>query len=323
METTAPFAGFATLKRTVSLTQVLDRYGLLERLRRSGDQLNGACPLHGGHNPSQFRADLDRNLWICFGDCHQGGSIIDFVSAKERVGIREAARLIQDWFGVLPGRTTAEPRPEPPPVNGHNPPLQYGLGPLDNAHPYLKERGLQPGTIATFGIGFCSRGWLSGWIVLPIHDAQGQLVAYAARYPGEPPDDCPKYRLPRGFRKSLELYNQHRAAAEPADQPLVVVEGYFAALHCWQAGLRKVVSTMGSMVSHRQAELIVESVRGGSVILAFDEDPAGRQGRRQVWERLHRQVPVSVLRFPEQGMQPDHLAPADLIDLVRSAERRP
>jgi len=154
METTAPFAGFATLKRTVSLTQVLDRYGLLERLRRSGDQLNGACPLHGGHNPSQFRADLDRNLWVCFGDCQRGGSIIDFVSAKERVGIREAARLIQDWFGVLPGRTTSEPRPEPPPVNGHNPPLQYGLGPL-NPRVQLRDVWFLMGQLRKRGLVVC------------------------------------------------------------------------------------------------------------------------------------------------------------------------
>jgi DNA primase len=313
---------YAEVKQSVSLAQVLEHYGLFDRLRRHADHVHGPCPLHGGHNPSQFRADLDRNLWVCFGDCQRGGSILDFVSAKERVGIREAARLIQDWFGVLPGQNPA-PRSTPLPIPDHNPPLRYGLGPLDTAHPYLKERGLQPETLATFGIGFCSRGWLSGWIVLPLHDAQGQLVAYVGRYPGTPPDGCPKYRLPRGFRKSLELYNQHRAAAEPTDQPLVVVEGYFAALHCWQAGLRKVVSPMGSMVSRRQTELIVELAGESSVILAFDEDPAGRQGQRQLQERLQGQVPVSVVHFLEEGMQPDHLSPVDLAELIRSAERRP
>ena len=94
------FVGFDVLKQAVSMAQILDRYGLTPRLRRSGDSLSGVCPLHQGHNPTQFRVSLSKNCWICFGDCHQGGSIIDFVSRKEGVGVRAAALLIQDWFQV-------------------------------------------------------------------------------------------------------------------------------------------------------------------------------------------------------------------------------
>src|SRR5262245_28546754 len=100
MKTTDKFVGFEVLKKSVSMSQVLDRYGLLERLRRTGDSLTGACPLHAGHNSTQFRVSLIKNCWICFGDCHTGGSIVDFVSRKEEVGIRDAALLIQDWFQV-------------------------------------------------------------------------------------------------------------------------------------------------------------------------------------------------------------------------------
>jgi DNA primase len=87
---------------------------------------------------------------------------------------------------------------------------------LDGDHPYLRRRGLSPETIATFGIGYCSWGSLNGWIAIPIHNAKGRLIGYAGRCPGEPGQGHPKYRLPRGFRKSLELFNQHRAAAQPA-----------------------------------------------------------------------------------------------------------
>ena len=77
---------------------MLERYGLLEKLRRSGEGLSGVCPLHQGHNPTQFRVSLSKNCWICFGDCQAGGSIIDFVSRMEKVGIREAGLLLQDRF---------------------------------------------------------------------------------------------------------------------------------------------------------------------------------------------------------------------------------
>ena len=86
------FVGFDALKRAVSMAQVLDHYGLTDRLHRSGDSLSGPCPIHAGHNKTQFRVSLSKNCWICFGDCNGGGSIIDFVSRKEGVGIREAAR---------------------------------------------------------------------------------------------------------------------------------------------------------------------------------------------------------------------------------------
>jgi DNA primase len=324
MKTEERFVGFDTLKRAVSMAQVLDRYGLTEQMRRSGDSLSGVCPLHQGHNPTQFRVSLSKNCWICFGDCNTGGSIVDFVSRKEGIGIRDAALLIQDWFNVR-----GDPDPNGPRPNCNyavsrlrderwsNPPLGLSLGPLDTQHPYLTERGLAKETIATFGLGYCSRGYLSGWMAIPIHNAGGKLLAYAGRWQGEPPDGAPKYRLPRGFRKSLELFNQHRARAESSSEPLVVVEGFFGCMRVWQAGHRRVVSLMGSMLSQAQEEL-VERLAGdtGCVVLMLDGDMAGRKGQAEVRERLSRRKAVSVVHLPNT-QQPDSLNDDALMALIR------
>jgi DNA primase len=315
------FVGFNQLKQTVTMEQVLARYGLLEKLRRSGDSLSGTCPLHQGHNPTQFRVSLSRNCWICFGDCHGGGSIIDFVSRMEKVGIREAGLLLQDWFNLEPGNGNEVPRPAAkdkvvPFIKETNPPLRFTLGVLDGTHPYLTKRGLTAETISTFGVGYCPHGSLRGWIAIPIQDAKGNVVAYAGRWPGTPPDEQPKYRLPRGFRKSLELFNQHRAVKEDASEPLVVVEGFFGCLSVWQAGHRRVVSLMGSMLSAAQEERIVQLAgENGQVRLLFDEDAAGRKGRSEAQERLSRHVAVSVIRL-EDGQQPDSLAADELLALI-------
>jgi DNA primase len=327
------FIGFDTLKRAVSMIQILDRYGLTERLHRSGDSLSGPCPIHAGHNKTQFRVSLSKNCWICFGDCNGGGSIVDFVSRKEGLGIRDAALLIQDWFNVQPpngngsqlrdaylAAGTREPTlasanllPQPE----FNPPLRFTLQHVDKAHPYLAARGLSQETIETFGLGYCASGVMAGRIVIPIHNREGRLVAYAGRWPGEPPDGQPKYRLPKGFRKSLELFNQHRAKQADPARPLVVVEGFFGCMRVWQAGHRRVVSTMGSMVSRTQEELIVQAAGSdGRVILMFDEDAAGRKGRADARERLSRQVQVEVVRFEAEGTQPDDLLPENLLALV-------
>ena len=60
------FVGFDRLKQSVSMEQVLQRYGLLERLRRSGESLSGVCPVHRGHNPTQFRVNLSQELLDLF-----------------------------------------------------------------------------------------------------------------------------------------------------------------------------------------------------------------------------------------------------------------
>jgi DNA primase len=321
------FIGFERLKQSVTIEQVLERYGLLEHLRRSGDSLGGVCPLHGGHNPVQFRVSVSKNCWVCFGDCHAGGSIVDFVSRKEGIGIRDAALLLQDWFNLNPDDdpkpANGKPLPRVPqtanviPFNKtSNPPLRFTLGPLDGAHPYLRERGLTPETINEFGVGCCPHGTLRGWIAIPIHDREGQLIAYAGRYPGTPPDGLPKYRLPRGFRKSLELFNHHRAVRESGSDVLVVVEGFFGAMHVWQAGHRRVVSLMGSMLARAQEDRIVELAGDtGHVLLLFDEDEAGWKGRAEARERLSRRVSVSVVRLGN-GQQPDSLAADALLSVI-------
>jgi len=317
------FIGFDALKRTVSMVQILERYDLIDRLHRSRDSLTGTCPLHAGHNKTQFRVSISKNCWICFGDCHCGGSIIDFISRKEGIGIRDAALLIQDWFQPSPngnGRTQNQPQqrngdPKDRSERSSNPPLRFELKNLDRLHPYLAERGLSQETLRVFGVGYCSVGALGGWIAIPIHNAAGQLVAYAGRWPGEAPQDKPKYRLPRGFRKSVELFNLHRARSADTQLPLIVVEGFFGCMKLWQLGHHRVVSTMGSMLSEAQAKLNAVGPNG-HVLLMFDEDEAGRNGRHEAKTRLEPMLKVSAVSFTAKGMQPDRLTAVELQRLL-------
>ena len=87
-------------------------------------------------------------------------------------------------------------------------------------------------------------------------------------------------------------------------------------MRVWQAGHRRVVSLMGSMLSAAQEERIVEMVGPeGRVLLLFDEDGAGRKGRAEAQERLSKRVSVSVIRL-EEGQQPDSIEPQELLRLI-------
>ena len=175
-----------------------------------------------------------------------------------------------------------------------NPPLQFTFRHLDSTHPYLiTDRGLTPETIATFGVGYhAGRGIMTGRVVIPIHNKAGELVAYAGRWPAPEgwPEGEDKYKLPSGFRKSLVVFNLHRAW-EYASDGLIVVEGFFDTMDFWQRGRKNVVALMGSTMSPEQEQLIVKTVGPrGRILLAFDPDDAGRKGMQDVAARLVAQV---------------------------------
>lgn len=339
------FVDFKAVKAAVTMLQVLEHYGLAEGFKRTGNSLSGPCPLHGGENRTQFRVSLEKNCWNCFGTCKGGGNVLDFVARKEGCSLREAALALCDWFELptqekpaRPARDAGEkpPTPEAPPKTEHRPkaanakakapgpdedgpnkPLGFALQNLDTEHPYLTERGLSAETIAEFGLGYCQKGSMTGRIVIPIHNAEGQLVAYAGRYHGTPPDeDTPKYKLPPGFRKAQEVFNLHRVLHEPDASPLVIVEGFFDCIWLWQHGIRRVVALMGSSLSAPQEALIATAVNPQSrIVLMLDEDEAGQAAREQIAARLAKHCFVRTVVFDHPGTQPDHLS-ADVLEQI-------
>lgn len=230
-------------------------------------------------SPTCFRVSVVKNCFNCFGKCKAGGNILDFVSRKEGVAIREAALLIADWFSLKSpkaGKEKPAQKAEPTAKDAEdesaapNPPLPFALKSLDPAHPYLIEQGFSPETIAEFGAGFCAKGVLAGRIAVPIHNARGELVGYGGRWPGEPSAGKEAWKFPPGFRRSAEVFSLHRAMKEPPQAPLIVVKGIFAVMKLWQLGLGKAVALMAASPSPAQDELIARVTGGRGKLLLFD-----------------------------------------------------
>lgn len=358
-KTESRFVDFRAVKAAVTMEQVLAHYGLTEKFKRGRDSLSGPCPIHQGSNPTQFRVCISKNCWNCFSECHCGGNVLDFVAKMENAMPMEAANLLVDWFQLdvsalnvdrpsKPVRNERAPmtaqvvasektalavaeakphasrvspapsRPAPKPETGTNRPLSFQLE-LDPAHPYLTERGLDLETVREFGIGHCAKGVMAGRIAIPIRNVAGELVGYSGRWPGDPPEGRPKYRLPDGFKKACEVYRLFEAIKEPAERPLVVVEGFFDAMKLWQIGVRKCVALMGSSLSTVQETLILEHFPPTSLIVVmFDEDDAGREGREDVLLRFALKRFVRVQAFADENFQPEKLtaAEAQLLQLV-------
>jgi CHC2 zinc finger len=88
--------------RLVPLAAILEHYHLLSGLKKIGGQLFGTCPIHQGSNKKQFVVDLEKHVWRCFGNCNRGGGTLELVAELEKVEIKEAARLVRDWFALAP-----------------------------------------------------------------------------------------------------------------------------------------------------------------------------------------------------------------------------
>jgi DNA primase len=194
-----------------------------------------------------------------------------------------------------------------------SPPLGFALQYIDATHPYLASRGVTPQTIRTFGLGLYTGKGLLGRIVIPIHNVSGELIAYAGRaIDGQEP----KYRFPAGFRKSLVLFNLHRAISTKTNT-VIVVEGFFDAIAVHQAGYPAVVALMGSTLARSQADLLTSHF--DRIMLMLDGDAAGQQGTAAIRNLLVPQVSVAVVSLQERE-QPDQLMAREMQRLVQQSQ---
>ena len=161
---------------------------------------------------------------------------------------------------------------------------------------------------------------MKGRACIPIENVNGELVAYAGRWTGsdaELPEGEEKYKLPKGFHKTLELFNLHRVKH---CRHLIVVEGFFGAMRLH--GLRfPAVALMGSLLSDEQVALLqarCPALRFVSVML--DGDEPGRKAGDAVAARLAQNWWTRIVHLAE-GAQPDTVDPAELGRLLGQAQR--
>ena len=143
---------------------------------------------------------------------------------------------------------------------------------------------------------------MAGRVCIPIHNADGQLVAYAGRWVG-PLEDLPegkgKYELPAGFHKELELFNLHRVKH---CRHLIVVEGYFGAIRLH--GVRiPAVALMGTSVSVKQLELLAHA-NARHITVLLDGDEPGREAAEKVAGAIANVAWARIVHLPD-GAQPD------------------
>ena len=305
--------------------------------RIHGPYLRGRCPLpthRSRSNAPSFIVNTAKNAWICHssscrgaGAGHVGGNVLDFVAAMEGCSVREAAIKLQDQFSVVTSRDAQRTSPfrsvesqssivpSCSELNldcNSNKALTFTLTNIDHLHPYLSSRGITQETALHFGVGFYrGSGLMQQRIVIPVHDDSGTLVAYAGR---SLEDSAMRYKFPKFFRKSLVLYNLHRAIRYGGT--VVIVEGFFDCFKLHQAGLPCIVALMGSSLSPYQESLLQKHF--SAITLMLDGDDAGRNATEKISSRLRSKLALKVIEVPA-GSQPDQLSTEQLLCLCGSS----
>ncbi len=92
-------------KEKVSVVELAEHLGT--RLRPSGKDLRGCCPVHGGKNPTSFAVDPEQGVWFCY-SCLVGGDVVELARhawnySKAEVAMA-AADLLHEFGHEIPAR---------------------------------------------------------------------------------------------------------------------------------------------------------------------------------------------------------------------------
>jgi DNA primase len=175
-----------------------------------------------------------------------------------------------------------------------NTPLSFSLKDITPKHPYIQGRGVDEHIANLFGIGFFTgRGSMAGRVVIPIYDEAGRLIAYAGRSIDEAP---PKYKFPRNFNKSIELWNLSRVLVLDKNERVIVVEGFFDCVRVYAAGFPNVVALMGRRLSEAQERVL--TTHFGEALVFFDGDKRGIRKSKETAVRLARHIFVRIVCTP-------------------------
>ena len=210
---------------------------------------------------------------------------------------------------------------------------------------YLRKKGHSDEEIIASGLVVqTERGIFDRFrdrLIVPIRDARGRIIAFGGRAMRD--DQRGKYiNSPQTllFNKSATLYALDAAKAEARRQgEAVIVEGYFDAIACHQAGFTNVVASMGTALTEEQYRTL-EAMNLDRVVVLFDGDIAGERSAEKrgkelvrIAQRATRQAGKSTVGKSAlslrvgvlpAGKDPDDLARTAPVDLkARIASAKP
>ncbi|MCS5638522.1 MAG: DNA primase [Myxococcota bacterium] len=333
----------STIQEVIDRADILGLIGRYVDLKQTGQSWKGLCPFHDEKTAS-FNVNPGRHAFYCFG-CQAKGNVIGFLMDHENLTFPEALRTLAADLGIEIPESGSGQRSDNEKVfaaldlaqRTYREALRSPAG--QQARQYLEERGLDPGTIDRFGIGYAPDAWdtmahalgkagfsqevgmLSGLlnerssgghydrlrdrVIFPIQDVRGRVIAFGGRALGA--DQQPKYlNTPESpvYHKRRTFYGFPHAL-EPIRRAgrAIVCEGYFDAIALARAGLAEAVATCGTALTADHARDLGRRTK--TLSLLFDGDSPGQKAMEKALEiLLPAGLRVRAVSLPA-GMDPD------------------
>jgi len=151
-----------------------------------------------------------------------------------------------------------------------------------------------------------------GRLMIPLQDAQGQVIGFTARLLDDDPE-APKYiNTPQTvlYDKSRHVYGLHLAKETIRKSKFVVIaEGNLDVIASHQAGVRQVVATAGTALTEPHLKALSRFT--GDIRLSFDADKAGLAATERAIPIASRvKISLSIITIPS-GKDPDELIKQD------------
>jgi len=156
------------IKQKIDIVELVGSY---ISLKHAGKYFKANCPFHQEKTPS-FVVSPDIQRWHCFGSCHEGGDIFNFVMKWEGISFAEALKLLADKAGVplvdqakSSGYHDAEVDNKTKILSINVLAAKYYTYILQNtengatARAYLAGRELSETIIKTFQLGYAPEAW--------------------------------------------------------------------------------------------------------------------------------------------------------------------
>jgi DNA primase len=250
-------------------------------------------PDHNDTNPS-FRIDRSTGIAHCF-SCGFKTNVFKYYGLlTNNVSVRIAK--LKEKLNVLKESSS-------------------GLDPLDGAKPINKSfRNVSVQTLRHFKAFETDQvEKMIDRIVFPITDVRGKTVCYVGRHSMS--NGNPRYvNYPSGV--TIPLFP---AKFEEKHRTIILVEGIFDMLNCYDKGLRNTVCTFGTskLLNDVKEKMLSYKVMGiEKVFILYDGDDAGREAARKIKPLIEEAgFLTEIIDLPE-GQDPGVITQEDVNSLI-------
>lgn len=277
------------------------------------------CPLHGevpGKSKPSLCVNVETGAWICFAGCG-GGTAKSFLTSlgENKHVVRDKTKDIKP---VKKRKKTASKQ------SFFLPTALLGL--FDECPLKLVKAGFDEEVLQYHDIGF---DYARNRITYPVFTREGNLLAIVGRRPTsefgkyvpytekELTDlgvvQIPKYEKGSVFWREDKFFQTK--ACHDRTKPVILVEGFKAALWLVQAGYNNVMALMGTHLTDAHVHTL-EGL-GKTVILCLDGDKPGIVSTVKNSYKLSRTLKVLICNYPGGATQPDDLQIQKLNDMIQ------